>query len=191
MNAQELRTKMRNRRRALAPEDVKALSQALCARIRQCAAYQNAKNVMLYWPIRGEISPLALLADGKCFCLPRVEGPGRMTARLFTGEADLECDAMGIAAPKETAQIVDPAQIDLVIVPGVAFTAAMERVGQGGGYYDRFLPGTQACRMGVAYDFQMQNRVVQQAHDARMDIVITPTKTWGGYKHGYESNEGD
>lgn len=169
---------MRLRRKALREEEIEALSRAMCARIRQCKAYQNARTVMIYWPAKGEISPLFLLEDvQKRFCLPRVEGPGQMTARLYEGKNCLEAGAYGILSPKERAPVIAPEQIDLIIVPGVAFTPRMERIGQGGGYYDRFLQKTHALRMGAAYDFQMRNRVPQHECDARMDILITPTRT--------------
>lgn len=185
MTAQDIRTQMRTRRKALREDEIEALSRAMCARIRRCKAYQCAHTVMIYWPAKGEISLLFLLEDEqKRFCLPRVEGPGRMTARLYEGKASLEAGAYGILSPKESAQVIAPDALDLILVPGVAFTPRMERIGQGGGYYDRFLPRTRALRMGAAYDFQMRNRVPQHECDARMDILITPTKILGGHDHG-------
>lgn len=176
---------MRALRRDLSPQEVEQLSQALCARIRHTAAYQAARTVLLYWPVQGEISPLALLSgDAKRFYLPRIEAPGEMTARLYTGAGGLERGAYGIPAPRADAPVIDASQLELAIVPGVAFTDAMERLGQGGGYYDRFLTRTRAYRMGVAYDFQRVMRVPQHACDARMDILITPTKTLGGNNNG-------
>ena len=71
-----------------------------------------------------------------------------------------------------------------MLVPGVAFSRTMARVGQGGGYYDRFLARTDALRAGLLYDFQLLERVPQHEGDARMDILITPTKTSGGNEHG-------
>lgn len=185
MTAQDIRTWMRLRRKALHADEIEALSRAMCARVRHCEAYQRARTVMIYWPTKGEISPLYLLEDAqKRFCLPKIEGPGRMTARLYEGKDCLEAGAYGILSPQESAKVIVPESLDLILVPGVAFTARMERIGQGGGYYDRFLPRTRALRMGVAYDFQMRNRVPQYEYDARMDILITPTKILGGHDHG-------
>ena len=185
MNAQEIRKQMRALRRALDAQEVEMLSQALCARIRATAAYRQSRSVLLYWPAGGEISPLALLEDAqKRFYLPRVEAPGEMSARLYGGKDALVKDAYGILTPGPDAPQMAAAQLDLVIVPGLAFTGAMERVGQGGGYYDRFLSRTDAKRMGVAYDFQIIPRVPQHDRDARMNILITPTKTLGGNDDG-------
>lgn len=176
---------MRALRRGLSPQEVELLSQALCVRVQHTAAYRAARTVLLYWPVQGEISPLGLLAvGGKRFYLPRIEAPGEMTARLYTGAGGMERGAYGIPAPRANAPAVDASQLELAIVPGVAFTDAMERLGQGGGYYDRFLARTRAYRMGVAYDFQRVVRVPQHGCDARMDILITPTKILGGNNDG-------
>ena len=67
--------------------------------------------------------------------------------------------------------------LDLILVPGTAFDRAGGRVGQGGGYYDRFLPGTQALRMGVCHHFALQSSVPMSTHDQSMDIIITPQET--------------
>lgn len=183
---------MRSLRRSLSAEEIRLLSDALCARVRRTAAYQAARTVLLYWPVQDEISPLPLLADGgKQFYLPRVEAPGEMSARLYTGRDALETGAYGIPAPRSDASEMCASQLELVIVPGTAFTCALERIGQGGGYYDRFLARTDACRMAVAYDFQVIKRVPQHSRDARMDILITPTKTLGGNNDGHETDKGE
>lgn len=178
MNAQEIRKQMRALRRALDAQEVEMLSQALCARIRATAAYRQSRSVLLYWPVGGEISPLALLEDAqKRFYLPRVEAPGEMSARLYGGKDALVKGAYGILAPGPDAPRLAAAQLELVIVPGLAFTGAMERVGQGGGYYDRFLPLSRALRVGVCPEFALLDRVPVRAHDQRMDAVVTPSAT--------------
>ena len=69
---------------------------------------------------------------------------------------------------------VGPAEIDLILVPGTAFDVRGHRIGQGGGYYDRYLNRTRAVRVGVCHDFALLSAVPSEAHDARMDIVVTP-----------------
>ena len=72
---------------------------------------------------------------------------------------------------------VEPAEIDLILVPGTAFDVRGHRIGQGGGYYDRYLNRTRAVRVGVCHDFALLSAVPSEAHDARMDIVVTPGRT--------------
>lgn len=185
MNADLIRAQMRMRRRALSYEEAQALSQALCARVRTMAAYRHARTILLYWATDGEISPLSLLKDTeKCFYLPRVEARGNMSARLYTGKDCLETGKYGIAAPCAQSRRIMPTHIDLVLVPGIAFSDTLERIGQGGGYYDRFLEKTRAVRVGILYDFQLLKCVPQHPLDARMHILITPTQTIGGNRHG-------
>jgi 5-formyltetrahydrofolate cyclo-ligase len=71
---------------------------------------------------------------------------------------------------------VDPATLDLVLVPGVAFDRRGGRLGFGGGYYDRFLPTTPALRVGVTYDECLCDALPCGEHDQRMDWVLTPTQ---------------
>ena len=182
---ESLRRRLRALRRALAAQETQVLSRALCARVRALPAYQKAQTVMLYYAMRGEIDPMALTREGqKRFCLPRAEAGGGMSVRLYENGDGLEKDALGIPAPRADAPEIAADEIDLVLVPGVAFSRTMARVGQGGGYYDRFLARTDALRAGLLYDFQLLERVPQHEGDARMDILITPTKTSGGNEHG-------
>ena len=67
-----------------------------------------------------------------------------------------------------------PEDVDLILVPGVAFDRDFYRLGQGGGYYDRLLSGTNAVKAGVCHDAALIGRVPREAHDIRMDAVITP-----------------
>ena len=66
-------------------------------------------------------------------------------------------------------------RIDLILVPGTAFGRDGGRIGQGGGYYDRFLPQTDALRVGICHDFALLERLPLQAHDQNMDAVVRPS----------------
>ena len=69
----------------------------------------------------------------------------------------------------------DPATVDVVIVPGLAFTVAGDRLGQGGGWYDRFLPRTRpgCTTIGVGFEPQLVESIPTEPHDVRLDVVIT------------------
>ena len=85
--------------------------------------------------------------------------------------------AYGILEPGADCPRVEPGEIDLIFVPGTAFDIRGHRIGQGGGYYDRYLNRTRAVRVGVCHDFALLSAVPSEAHDARMDIVVTPGRT--------------
>lgn len=178
MNKDELRHAMRARRRALSQEEQRRASLAVLERVRAFAPYREARSVMAYMACRGELdlSPVLLdaLAQGKTLLLPRCEAPGIMTARRVTDLSQLAPGAYGLMEPAQCCAVFPPEEINLIFVPGTAFDALGGRLGQGGGYYDRFLARTKALRAGVCHDFALIARVPAQAHDMRMDCIFTP-----------------
>ena len=178
MNKDELRHAMRARRRALSQEEQRRASLAVLERVRAFAPYREARSVMAYMACRGELdlSPVLLdaLAQGKTLLLPRCEAPGIMTARRVTDLSQLAAGAYGLMEPEQCCAVFPPEEINLIFVPGTAFDALGGRLGQGGGYYDRFLARTKALRAGVCHDFALIARVPAQAHDMRMDCIFTP-----------------
>ena len=176
-----IRKEMRALRSALSQAEQDAAAQAVLERLKTLKAYTQARCVMAYAAARGELSltPVMeeLLDRGCMLALPRCEAPGVMTARRVESLSQLAPGAYGLAEPSPECEILDPALLDLILVPGTAFDRAGGRVGQGGGYYDRFLPGTQALRVGVCHHFALQNSVPMSTHDQKMDMIITPQET--------------
>lgn len=181
MNKDELRAQMRRMRRALSEEAQREAAEAVFARILALEAYQKARTVMAYAAARGELPLDAVLRDalatGKTLALPRCEGEGLMCAHRVTALDQLKKGAFGILEPDAACPIVEPGSVDLILVPGTAFDADGGRLGQGGGYYDRYLEKTRAVRVGVCHDFALFGAVPCEAHDARMEIVVTPNHT--------------
>ena len=178
-DAQALRTRMRAMRRALSQQEQLAATHAVCGHLRRTPALAQAKTVMAYMAVRGELSlePLLeeLLAAGRVLCLPRCGEAGRMSARRVTALSQLVSGAYGLPEPGEDCPEIAPEEIDAVLVPGTAFDVRGGRIGQGGGYYDRFLPRTHAYRIGICHDFSLLGSVPVQAHDQRMDAVVSPS----------------
>lgn len=178
MNKAQLRAEMRAMRRGLAQEAQWAASQAVFERIAAYEPYRQAQTVMAYAAVRGELSLETVIADvlagGKALLLPRCEAPGIMTARRIRSMDDLAAGTYGLMEPKESCEISDPKEIDLIFVPGVAFDRRGHRLGQGGGYYDRFLKESGARRVGVCHDLALLESVPFDRHDIGMDDVITP-----------------
>lgn len=177
---EQLRAQMRSLRRDYPPERQREDAERVFARIRALEAYQSAQTVMAYMAARGELSVQMVIDDvlarGRHLALPRCEGAGVMTARWVMRMDDLAPGAYGLLEPKEDCGQIPPQEIDFVLVPGVAFDRAGHRVGQGGGYYDRFLPKTRAVRAGVCHDFALLERVQTSKHDQRMDALATPSE---------------
>ena len=137
----------------------------------------ESRVVLAYWPLPDEadIRPLIdnLVADGKMVLLPKVTGDETMELRRYTSSADLTEGAFRIMEPVGTA-FTDFAQIDVALVPGVAFDAACRRLGRGRGYYDRFLAAApHIYKIGVCFPFQRVAEVPAEAHDVLMDELVT------------------
>jgi len=174
-----LRESMRAMRKALSAQEQLRASGALCERILSFAPFREAACVMAYIACRGEIdlAPVIgeILEQGKTLALPRCEAGGRLTARRVASLSRLVPGTFGLMEPAQDAEIVPPEEIGLILVPGTAFDRDGFRLGQGGGYYDRFLQHTDAVRVGVCHDMALLERVPREAHDIRMDAVITPS----------------
>lgn len=151
-------------------------SVSLWSALAALPEYRQAATVMAYCGIGDEpdTDPLhaRIRAEGKTLLLPRVEGE---VIVAVGGDAPLERSAMGI--PEPLGRAVDAASIDLVVVPGLAFTLAGDRLGYGRGYYDRFLatlaPGT--CTVGACFAELVVDALPVEPHDRRVHRVVTDT----------------
>lgn len=181
MDKQELREKLRAMRRAFSPEKQENASLAVYRRLQGFAPYRDAECIMAYMACRGELSlaPVMdeLLAGGRELLLPRCEAPGEMTARRIEDRRQLVPGAFHLMEPDAACKIISPEKIDLILVPGVAFDRAGHRLGQGGGYYDRFLIKTNALCVGICHDEVLLAQVPVEEYDCTMDAVITPQET--------------
>lgn len=135
--------------------------------------YRSARTVMAFVGCKGEpdTDPLfaRLAADGKRLVLPRVEGQ-----RLVVGEGSAArvTSDFGVSEPQGPA--IDPSEIDLVIVPGLAFTDRGARLGYGGGYYDRFLAELPAVpTVAVCFSEQLVDELPTDGHDVLVQRVIS------------------
>ncbi len=176
----EIRGLDAQRRRVMSAEEVKEGSHKIVEQIERMTCWKNAKTVMLYYPIENEVDLRSLVknyADEKIFLLPATL-PGHMIeVRQYVKHEPLLKGRFGIPEPKTPAWKGD---IDIILVPGVAFDKDLHRLGRGGGYYDRFLKRLKAgMKIGVCYDFQLHNDLPHAIFDQMMDRVVTPSKTIG------------
>lgn len=176
MDKSELRRKMRLLNRLLTPDERAAASERLFRGVEALPAFAAAGTVALFCALGDEPDTLPVLrrwAQHKRLAVPRVEGD-RMRFYLYD-PATLCPGAFGIAEPGPGAVRCDPAQIDLIVVPGVAFTRGGGRMGRGRGYYDKYLaqPDVRAVKVGVCYAHQVVEALPAEPHDVAMDCVIS------------------
>ena len=172
-----LRQKMLARRLELSPQDAETSADIIAKRLSIFLNYRNAKTVMCYTPIKGEVNTMPIvkmcLDDGKRVVLPVIDN-GVIRPCVFTSYDNLSNGKFNILEPSEK-DYVSPLEIDLVCVPGLAFNQGKYRIGFGGGYYDRFLPElSEDCfKVGIAYDFQVVKVLPIEIHDVILDMIIT------------------
>lgn len=178
----ELRIEMRAKLHAITTEQRAHASTLACARLREQKIWAQAKSVMFYATLCDELdfSPLVeeALADGKTVALPKFVEATKSYAPFKISHAQRDCAAgkFGIVEPTATCAQFPANRLDLILVPGVAFDLTGHRLGRGQGYYDRLLANVAGIKCGVAFDEQLVQRIPAEAHDIRMNCVLTPTR---------------
>ena len=170
-----LRRKIQKRKQQYNEDQLKTIGQDAMAQLEKTPEFKAAKTIFIYWSLPDEVPTHELIEKyrkEKRFILPRVVGD-YLELREFTGIESLEQgNSFGIQEPTGII-FSDLSSIDLVVVPGLAFTRNGHRLGRGGGYYDRTLPYLEnAAKIGVAFPFQMVARVPFDTHDIPLDKVI-------------------
>ena len=165
----ELRRRMRMVRDAVTDRVLRSVE--LWSLVAELPAYRDATNVMAFVGMNSEPDTDALFAvlkaDRKRLLLPRVEG-GELV--VCDGAGPLATSKFGVQEPTGPALPLDV--VDFVIVPGLAFTNAGDRLGYGGGFYDGFLPKVQAPNSGVCFREQIVDELPMNQRDVRVQRVI-------------------
>lgn len=104
--------------------------------------------------------------------LPLIKG-NDLQLLLYSGKESLKAGAFGILEPTEDCVAVPENEIDLIIVPGVAFDRQRNRLGRGKGFYDRLLSTLNVPKIGISYDFQLKDQIPVEPFDRKMDLIIT------------------
>ena len=178
---QFLRREGMARRRGMTAGQRQAKSAAIAERLVHAELFRQAESIFCYISMENEVHTEAILeaalAAGKAVSIPYVldKAKGLMCAAQLQDMADLVAGEYNIPTlPPEKVEPVEPAAIDLVIVPGSAFDRAGHRIGMGGGYYDQFLgQAARAVRAAVAYECQLFDNIAADEHDQPMDYIFT------------------
>ena len=159
-------------------------SRQIADRLIGLRQYDKSSMVLAYYPFRSEIDTTIIIKDaiarGKKIALPMV---GKNNLELFYIRDlvdDLEPGSYDIMEPVPSrCEKAEPSHIDLVIVPGVGFDREHNRLGYGGGFYDRLLsriPGS-VPRIALSFDLQVIDKIPVSEHDQKIDILITESQT--------------
>ena len=160
------------------PPDVRSEKSArLCEAIAASPEWQAAQTIAIFAPQPREpdVEMLWSHASGKNFAYPRVE-EGRLDLFRVDSLHALVPGAFGVREPAaDPARTVAPEALDLILVPGVAFTADGARLGRGGGFYDRLLAwlAPRTCKIGVCFDSQLLPELPIEPHDEHVHFIAT------------------
>lgn len=173
MEKADIRRKIKAMRSMLLETERLSAADEVFEKLEQTAAFLLADRILMYHSLPDELSTHRFLDkwhDRKRFYLPRVNGVNLEI--LPYDESRLEIGAFHIEEPTGN-DTVSPDEIELVIVPAVAYDKKGNRLGRGRGFYDRLLASTKATKVGVGYEFQMVEKIPAEPHDVKMDMVIT------------------
>ncbi|HYN26859.1 MAG TPA: 5-formyltetrahydrofolate cyclo-ligase [Burkholderiales bacterium] len=179
------------RRDALDSQTRRRDSQAIIAKLLTLPEYRAAGVVCAYASFGSEFDTAPFCTDviaaGKRLLLPRINRAARMLelCEVRNLGSDLAPGVWGILEPAELCPIVPSSAVEFLLVPGVAFTATGERLGYGGGFYDRLLSGLKAMtpRVAAAFSVQIVDDLPAGPRDQRVHRVVTEgqsTKDEGG-----------
>ena len=170
----ELRKQVLQEMKAIPREQKQAMDQALTDQFLKHPFYQEAKVIATYLSFPHEFQTQELieqaLKDGKKVLIPKTYPKGRMDFVVYDPQ-QLVKTAFGLLEPQGDLEVVDASQIDLIHVPGLAFTTEGYRIGYGGGYYDRYLEHFSGQTLSTVYPCQIQD-FISENHDIPVEEVL-------------------
>ena len=176
MDKKAIRREIGEKKRALTAREIEARSAALAEKLFVTTLYRDAKSLYAYVSFNQEVRTRLIIerawADGKRVAVPKVVGDDMAFIWIESFEALAPRGPFGITEPIGDGPVADDASA-LILMPGLAFDASGNRVGYGGGYYDRYLaahPGHPT--VALCYDFQLCDHLDTEAHDVRAGAVI-------------------
>ena len=184
LNKAEQRKFVLDRRRSMTGAELSGKSSAICERLLALPQLQNAGLILSYMPTYDEADVGELnrrLAEaGKHVCYPVTAGGGLMSAYEPESPDTFAEKRYGILEPViERSRRIEPADIDAIILPCVAFDHQLRRLGHGAGYYDRYLPlCKKAVKIAAAFSLQELEEVICDSCDVPVDLVVTEEKIY-------------
>ena len=170
----ELRKQVLHEMKAISQEQKQFIDQALTEQLLQHPFYQEAKVIATYLSFPHEFQTQELieqaLKDGKKVLIPKTYPKGRMDFVVYNPQ-QLVKTSFGLLEPQGELEVVEASQIDLIHVPGLAFTTEGCRIGYGGGYYDRYLEHFTGHTLSTVYPCQVQD-FIPENHDIPVQEVL-------------------
>ncbi|UMZ74574.1 5-formyltetrahydrofolate cyclo-ligase [Natranaerofaba carboxydovora] len=177
-----LRKEMIDKRKEIPIEEVDRKSESIKEKFISFSSYQKANSIMAYLPFQNEVDTMPIIKDaikkGKKVTVPKTYPKTKtmVPALIVDLENDFAYGNYGVLEPKEDRLFpLEPTEIDLVVVPGVAFDEDGYRLGYGGGYYDRFISKLREDTIlaAVSFEEQIVTKVPLDKWDKRLHLIFT------------------
>ena len=176
MNKKDLRAFIRLQKGMFTPQQLDEQSAEIIRRLLVHPRIKNAACILMYYSLDDEVNTHKavdlLVKQGKRVLLPAVISDTEMELRSYEGPKDLEGGFFNIMEPVGKA-FSNYEEIDVAVIPGMAFDGRCNRLGRGRGYYDRLLPKLpQAYKIGICFDFQKLPGIPADEHDIKVDEIV-------------------
>jgi 5-formyltetrahydrofolate cyclo-ligase len=175
-----LRQAFLDRRSRLSQAEQENAGEAVVAKLIGQKEIFNALEIGLYWGMRGELPTMAcfkkLKGGERHLYFPRLNKLDQLEFVEISHEKELRKGTFGVLEPDPTLSSVSLEQLEVLIIPGVAFDLQGKRLGWGKGYYDKTLKDFAGMRVGLAYDFQVKEKIPAGDLDEPVDVIITPSR---------------
>jgi 5-formyltetrahydrofolate cyclo-ligase len=169
-----MRIRCHSLRGELGEEHRRSASLAICNCIEAWSQFESASTILTYMPMRGEVDlrPLLERHPAKNWVLPRIQSQGRMIFHPYDPQRLVE-HHYGMLEPAADLPQVPPGEIDLALVPALAYDHKGVRLGYGGGFFDRFLAQFQGVSLGVTYQALILDSLPVDEHDVMVQYIVS------------------
>lgn len=165
------------KRSSLTADEVETKGILAQKNLLELQIFRDSRVVSLYWSIKNEVKTDMIFSEAlrqkKTVCFPKI---AKNCDKLYFIRADkntaFRLGSYKIMEPVGN-DIINIEDIDIFVIPGVCFDERGFRIGYGKGYFDRTLVGAKGTLIGLAYEFQILDRIPEREHDLRMDVIVT------------------
>ena len=175
---QALREKIRKDRKAIPANSHAEKSAAIRQKLEALPEFAEAQSILMYISKSDEVATHQLTKDcieaGKKVYVPKVQDDSLIICPIV-GWEQLKPGSFGLLEPCETLDPANPEEVDIILVPGIAFDGRGHRIGYGRGFYDSLLKFTRGSKVGLAFSEQIIDEIPDEEHDVALDMVITDT----------------
>lgn len=175
MNKTDIRSLIIKKRGNLSKEFLDSASSDVVKNLMGSGVLESFDKILVYIPIAGEVDTTGLVSElgktGKHLFLPANNGRGWVICKYSPGE-ELVKRANGVSQPKKLVEST-AFGLDVVILPGLAFSSTGARVGFGLGVYDKLLAGLSIYKVGLCFDFQIRDDIRSESHDVSVDCLVS------------------